>query len=82
MFEKTLSHEKFVTGLIRELVDLAKAENDGIIEDFLQWYVKEQVEEEETAGGLLERVRSAGDSRDALMNLDKELAGREFHPPK
>ena len=82
MFEKTLAHEKFVTGLIHELVELAKSENDKATESFLQWFVKEQVEEEETAGSLLEKVRSAGDSRDALIILDKELAVREFHPPK
>ncbi len=82
MFEKTLAHEKFVTGLIHELVDLAKAESDSDTHNFLQWYVKEQVEEEETAGSLLEKVRSAGDSRDDLINLDKELAAREFHPSR
>ncbi len=81
MFEKTLAHEKFVTGLIQGLVDLAEEGNDSATRDFLQWYVKEQVEEEETAGKLLDRVRSAGNDEEALMNLDKELAGRAFHPP-
>ena len=81
MFGKTLSHEKFVTGLIHGLVDLADEENDSSTRDFLQWFVKEQVEEEETAGSLLGRVKSTGDSNEALMNLDKELAGRVFHPP-
>lgn len=81
MFEKTLAHEKYVTGLIQGLVDLAEEENDSTTRDFLQWYVKEQVEEEENAGQLLDRVRSAGNDEEALMNLDKELAGRVFHPP-
>ena len=81
MFEKTLAHEQFVTGLIHGLVDLAGEENDSATKDFLQWFVKEQVEEEETAGNLLDKVKSAGDSNEALMNLDKELAGRVFHSP-
>ncbi|MFO8009944.1 MAG: ferritin [Dehalococcoidia bacterium] len=81
MFENTLAHEKFVTGLIQGLVDLAEEENDSTTRDLLQWYVKEQVEEEETAGKLLDRVRSAANDKEALMNLDKELAGRVFHPP-
>ncbi|NQT74295.1 MAG: ferritin [Chloroflexi bacterium] len=81
MFEKTLAHEKFVTGLIHGLVDLAGEENDSTTRDFLQWFVKEQVEEEGTAGNLLDRVKSTGDSDRALMNLDTELAGRVFHPP-
>ncbi len=81
MFEKTLAHEKFVTGLIHGLVDLAGDENDSSTYDFLQWFVKEQVEEEETAGNLLKRVKSAGESNEVLMNLDQELAGRVFHSP-
>ncbi|NQT73175.1 MAG: ferritin [Chloroflexi bacterium] len=81
MFEKTLAHEKFVTGLIHGLVDLAGDENDSSTYAFLQWFVKEQVEEKETAGNLLNRVQSAGESEEALMNLDTELAGRVFHPP-
>ncbi len=81
MFEKTLAHEKFVTSLIHGLVDLAGEENDSATKDFLQWFVKEQVEEEETAGKLLDKVNSAGNSNEALMSLDTELAGRVFHPP-
>lgn len=80
MFEKTLSHEQFVTGLIHGLVDLAGEENDSTTRDFLQWFVKEQIEEEETAGGILDRVKSADVSGEALMELDKELASRVFHP--
>lgn len=81
MFEKTLAHEKFVTGLIHGLVDVASVEDDSITRDFLQWFVKEQVEEEETAGKLLDKVKSAGNDDETLMNLDKDLAGRVFHPP-
>ena len=81
MLEKTLVHEQFVTRLIHGLVSLAGEENDSVTREFLQWFVKEQVEEEETAGNLLDRVNSAGDSNEALMSLDKELAGRVFHPP-
>ena len=82
MFDKTLTHEKFVTGLIQGLVDLAGEENDSTTKDFLQWFVKEQVEEEETANSLLEKVKSAGDNKESLMSVDKELAGRVFHPPE
>ena len=79
--EKTLSHEKFVTRLINELVDLAKSENDTNTESFLQWYVKEQVEEEESAQNLVNKVKSAGNNREALSAIDTEMAGRVFRPP-
>jgi ferritin len=81
MFEKTLAHEKFVTELIHGLVDLSEEKNDRATKDFLQWFVEEQVEEEETAGKILDRIKSASDNNEALMNLDKELGDRVFHPP-
>ncbi|MFO8100619.1 MAG: ferritin [Dehalococcoidia bacterium] len=82
MCERTLAHEKFVTSLINGLVELAVEEKDEGTRDFLQWYVKEQVEEEESAGNLVEKVKAAGEDEEALKKVDKELAGREFHPPK
>lgn len=82
MCEKTLSHEKFVTSLINNLVELARSENDAETQALLAWFVKEQVEEEESAETLLGKVVAAGDSSEALTKLDKELADREFHPPK
>lgn len=80
VFEQVLSHEKKVTGLINQLVDLALEEKDHATNNFLQWFVAEQVEEEESAGGLLQKVRLAQDPP-SLMMLDNELAQRIFNPP-
>ena len=81
MCQRTLAHEQFVTSLINGLVELATQEKDDGTRDFLQWYVKEQVEEEESAGNLVEKMKAAGEDESAIKELDKELAGREFHPP-
>lgn len=80
VFEATYSHEQKVTGLINGLVDLAQEEKDNTTVDFLQWFVAEQVEEEESASGALEKVKLAGDGAGLFM-LDQELAQREFSPP-
>jgi len=80
-FEKTLKHEKLVTSLIHKLVELSRAEKDQATNLFLQWFVKEQVEEEENARDLVAKLKEAGDSKDALLTLDKELAARIFTPP-
>src|SRR5690606_1989161 len=48
-FEVTLNHERVVTSLINNLVSIARKENDYATENMLQWFVSEQVEEEETA---------------------------------
>ena len=74
--EHTCKHEKKVTGLINDLVSLAKSEADSESEQFLQWFVDEQVEEEENVGGVLAKVKTVGDSADALQALDAELSKR------
>lgn len=81
VFEHVYEHEQMVTGLINQLVDLAIALSDHATNNFLQWYVAEQVEEEESSSGVLQKVRLAGDSSSGLFMLDQELAQRVFTPP-
>jgi ferritin len=80
-FENALEHEKIVTGRINNMADLAQGLGDDAARDFLQWYIDEQEEEEETVGGVADKVRLAGDSDDALFMLDKELGARVFMMP-
>lgn len=82
LFEKTLAHEKKVTGMIHALVDAAKKENDPETEKLLQWFVKEQVEEEETPAKILEKFKAAEDDKAKLSEIDKELAKRSFKFPQ
>ena len=53
VFEEVLKHERKVTRLINALVELARDEKDYATDNFLQWFVAEQVEEEATADGIL-----------------------------
>ena len=76
VFEETLKHERKVTALINDLVRLANAENDHATAIFLQWFVTEQVEEEESASGVLEQLRLVGDAKSGLFMIDRELAKR------
>jgi ferritin len=78
-FEHASRHEQNVTGLISDLVKVAVSERDDDANNFLQWFVKEQVEEEESAGKVVQKIRSAGSD---LSALDRKLAKRVFHPPK
>jgi ferritin len=75
-FEAALAHEQKVTGLIGDLVKVAEEESDDATREFLQWYVKEQEEEEETAEKIVEKIKLAGDSQEELQKLDGELAQR------
>ena len=77
VFEATLEHEQKVTGLINELVELALAERDHASNIFLQWFVSEQVEEEENVTGVLEQLKLMGEAKGGLFMIDRELAKRD-----
>ncbi len=77
VFEQTLNHEKKVTKLIAGLYELAEKSGDRPAQDFLQWFVNEQVEEEESATKILEKIKATNQVRDAIIVLDKELAKRK-----
>lgn len=81
VFEHVLRHEQLVTGLINKLVDLAISLSDHATNNFLQWYVAEQVEEEETANTELQKVKLAGDDPSSLLMLDQEFAQKVYTPP-
>ena len=76
VFEATLAHEQKVTGLINDLVEIALEEHDHATNIFLQWFVSEQVEEEESVGGVLEQLKLMGDAQGGLFMIDRELAKR------
>ncbi|MGW8301436.1 MAG: ferritin, partial [Desulfobacterales bacterium] len=76
VFEATLAHEQKVTGLINDLVEIAHEERDHATNIFLQWFVSEQVEEEESVGGVLEQLKLMGDAKGGLFMIDRELSKR------
>jgi len=79
VFQQVRSHEEKVTGLIHDLVSLATEEKDYATIPLLQWFVSEQIEEEETAGRVLAQLKRVGDDQGMLYMLDRELSTR---PPK
>ena len=81
VFEKTYEHEQAVTSLINNLVELADSEKDHATHNMLQWFVSEQVEEEDNASNLIEKIKLMKDAPGGLFMLDKELAARVFIPP-
>ena len=70
-----------MTSLINNLYALAEAEHDYATRGKLDWFVAEQVEEEETAKGLIDRLKLIGDNGPALYMLDRELAQRVYNEP-
>lgn len=72
-FEKTLAHEKKVTTLIHNLSNLAKQANNKIAHNFLNWFTKEQVEEEKNATNILKDFKTINN----LSKIDNKLAKRK-----
>jgi ferritin len=79
-FENALEHEQGVTERINSMMDLAINERDHASVSFLQWFVDEQVEEEDSVGDVVDKLKLAGDGA-ALYHLDKELGARVFTWP-
>ncbi len=80
-YEATLVHEQKVTSLINGIYALAEAEHDYATRGKLDWFVSEQVEEEETAQGLIDRLKLIGENGMALYMLDQEQAARVYNVP-
>lgn len=81
MFEKTLEHERKVTAKINNLMEKTIEEKDHATRIFLQWYVSEQVEEEESANDILARIKLAADNPNALFTIDGDLGMRTVTVP-
>lgn len=81
IFEHVLRHEEYVTSRINALMDIAEEVKDRAAISFLNWYLKEQVEEEASVGGVLQTLKLIGDDKKALLLLDKDLGARVFNPP-
>ena len=75
-FEAAYEHEVEITAMIDDLVALAREENDTATENMLQWFVAEQVEEEATAQGVLDKLKHIGDDGPGLLMVDQELGQR------
>ena len=81
IFEQVLKHEEFVTSRINHLMDVADEVRDRAALSFLDWYLKEQVEEESNVVWFLETLRVIKEKKKALLMLDKDLAARTFVAP-
>ena len=81
MFRQTLEHEKKVTALINNLAAIAKEDNDYASINRLNWFIDEQVEEEESARDMIFNVEAVEDNKYGMYMLDKELAARVYNVP-
>ena len=76
-----LEHEKYVTSLINNIYSAAVAVNDFRTTQFLDWFIKEQGEEEKNSTDLITKMELFGDDARSLYMLNSALAGRVYSAP-
>lgn len=76
-----LEHEKYVTSLINNIYAAAQEANDFRTTQFLDWFIKEQGEEEKNSKDLISKMELFGDDARSLYMLNAELAARVYSAP-
>lgn len=74
-------HEQYVTSLINDIYAAADEAHDYRAMQFLQWFVDEQMEEEDTARDMITKMELFGEDRHSLFELNKEYAARSYSTP-
>jgi len=76
-FKAALEHERFISKSINDLTELALKEKDHASSAMLQWFNKEQIEEEAQVDKIVQLLERIGDSGNGLIMLDRDLGKRE-----
>ncbi len=81
ILEAALAHEEYITASINDIYEVALREKDYRTKEFLDWFVKEQGEEEANAQTLIDKVKLLGGDPKNMYLLDQELAARAYTAP-
>ena len=75
VFSQILKHEIGVSSEINKVVDTCLTDKDYTTNNFMQWYISEQVEEERLAKNIVDKLNLVGSDKGGLFLFDKELEG-------
>ena len=78
IFEKAYEHEKTISESINRIASLTENECDLATRNFIDWYLKEQIEEEDNILRILSKLKAFGADKASLYLLDKDLGNREY----
>lgn len=76
IFNIIYEHEKCITNAVMAVAQKAEEENDRVTLNFIDWFIGEQIEEEEAVKNIIKRLECFGDDKAALCLLDQELGKR------
>ena len=77
IFQKIYEHEKCITSSVMRIAKLAEEECDRKTLTFIDWFITEQVQEEEAVKNIIKRLERFGEESSSLLLIDQELAKRE-----
>ena len=81
MFKQTLEHEKKVTGMFNNIAAIANEDKDYAAINRINWFIDEQVEEEESAREMITTFEAVEGNKYGMYMIDKELATRVYNVP-
>lgn len=79
IFKKAYEHERSITESIDCIASLTEDECDLATRNFIDWYLKEQIEEEDNVQRIITKLNIFGSDKASLYLMDKELGQREYH---
>jgi ferritin len=71
MFDQVLEHEKYISASINEIVAVCIAENDFTTQNWIQWFVNEQIEEEASVRAIIDKLNLVG--KNNLYMFDRDI---------
>lgn len=77
-FQEAYAHEQFISGKIKDVTQVCRQESEFPSEPLLAWFNEEQIEEEASTGKIASDLERVGKSKEGLIMIDRELAGRAF----
>ncbi|MBD5401191.1 ferritin [bacterium] len=81
VFDQIYEHERSITSAIDCVADMTEGECDLATRNFIDWYLKEQIEEEASVLRIISKLKAFGAEKSALYLIDRELATREYSAP-
>lgn len=82
IFQKAYKHERSITDSINCIASLTEDECDLATRNFIDWYLKEQIEEEDSVQKIITRLKAFGNDKASLYLMDKELGQRKYKQAK
>jgi len=81
VFEQIYQHERSITSSIDCVASMTEGECDLATRNFIDWYLKEQIEEEASVLRIISKLKAFGAEKSALYLIDRELADRQYSAP-